>query len=240
MTVTAIGVLATAKGNARQVESDGAVDLFTLPASAYEQIQPRDIPVWVDHDAGSPLGPLGHVAYLERSKGGGLLVVATLHDRAAAMLADTEHGAWHWSPGCKVRPTGPTSYGHARCFEVSLTQAPAIQSQLAPVLWARTDITRDDGAQPHGMPLAWRSSWHRAHLVTSSYEYRHRRSETVILDVEAIGQPAPEPTPPPVLHQRAEPTLRINGRPVDPKLNAAAFAAMGYEQMTDGSLVRIR
>jgi hypothetical protein len=232
--LTIIGQLATAKGMTQQIDLAGDIDYGTQRADGFLTIQPRPIPIRIDHDETWDIG--GEVQHLERSEHGGLLCVATIREPIADLLDD---GPWFLSCGVRTRSVGLNEYGHAKLREVSLVRDPAMKA-THPVAFGYIDIRTDSGGEP-AMPLPWRSAWRRAHMLASSYEYK-RSKELVILDVEALDRPAPTPKPTPAkvtTHKRAAGSVTLDGIELTDLQAAVALKAMfGAELASNGSLIR--
>jgi hypothetical protein len=179
MALSIIGQVATPKGLIQQYDLAGNADAWTLPAVAYERAQ-RRVPILMDHDES---WSVGEVAYYERSKIDGLMMVGTIRDDMDDLLDD---GDWHLSPAVASRRCGPCEYGQGKISELSLCRRTASLG-TRPVCYARHDSFGGGGA-PRGLPTSWHETWERAHEAISRDRYAHRRDDALrIVDVDELS-----------------------------------------------------
>jgi hypothetical protein len=167
-----IGQVCTSKGLVQQRDLAGNAYPWTLPANSYERAQ-RRVPVLVNHDEGWRIGEVQH---WERSRAGGLMLVAELN--SLGPMDDDSDESWYLSPDVISTPYGPLERGHGRIEEVSVVPRTASLGTL-PVRWSP-----HTGA-PHNMPLHWYDTWSRAHEARSSYRYR-RDDKLSIVDIDPL------------------------------------------------------
>jgi hypothetical protein len=178
MTTSLIGQVCTSRGLIQQYDLAGDADAWSLPAVAYERAQ-RRVPILVQHDE---TWPVGEVAYYERSKADGLMMVGTIRDDLTDLLDDDD---WHLSPEIESRRCGPFEYGHGKINEISLVRRTA-SIGTRPVRYARHDTVGGGGA-PRGLPLRWYDIWDRAHEQMHSDRYTHRRDDSLrIHDIDPL------------------------------------------------------
>lgn len=241
--LTVIGQVVADAGLVSQVDAWGGHEPYRLPATGYERNQPRPLPLRYQHHEGFQLGEVGH---LERSRASGLMAVATIPDNDLAdLLAD---GPWFLSDKVACRSVGPLTKGGARLHELSLVRKSA-NVNTRPIRYARTDIARNAGGHPAGLPLNWRSTWDRAHKAMSAYAYR-RADHLVIHDLDpadldaararlraAVARPPARPSAAPKPPARSR--VRLDGVWLDDRRAAQVLARMGYEYADDGSLLSL-
>lgn len=211
--ISFVGQLCTTAGLVQQRDLAGDPDPFTMTAVSYRREQPVPLPLVFDHDLS---WPVGEVAYLERSRADGLLVVGRI---ARDDLADLLDGEWYLSAGVRCVPSGPLEFGHVRMHEVSLVRKPA-NVNTHPLHWAPSDIARDAGSQPHGLPLNWRSTWGRAHEAMAARIYRRAPDRLAIVDLDQLDAVDEIMTDPAAARRRVEAATAARPTPSAPDRSA--------------------
>ena len=185
MATTIIGQLTTSEGLAQHGNALGDIDQVSwVPARAYLDDQPADLPVHFAHDRTWRLGTIGH---LERSDRWGLLAVAVLDADVHDLLAD---GPWWFSGHTTAwRHSQKLERSEALIHEVSLVRATA-NCGTRPVVVVPGDISHWSAPQPRTMPLDWDATWERAAEVMPGRRFR-RSAPLHIVDLDPAPVAAP-------------------------------------------------
>ena len=167
MTISVLGQVVSPEGLAQYANSLGVVDdVSYVPAAAFLEHQPLDVPVYFDHDRS---WRLGSVKYYERAlQRYGLLAVGLLDADVGDLLAD---GPWYWSDSITCERFGQSLYrGAAVIHELSLVRRTA-NCQTAPIVWSEGDLSRGTAGEP-AMNVMWRGVWSRAAEAIGTRRYR--------------------------------------------------------------------
>ena len=242
-----IGQVATPGGALQHRDLAGGVDVAWLPAVGYLRQQPAHIPILIQHDETTPVG---HVAYLERSKADGLVMLGEIRDDWGDMLAaDADGPPWFLSSGVAARSITERHHERAVLEEVSLTRDPA-SVNLRPLRWSLTDT------EPHNLvPLRFYDTWRRGMDAARSAPYRRGSDGLTINDLDPINAVDMFSTDPALAHRRAAAlpkrrtatrapaappgSVRFAGRVFTGEAADYLLSCAGYARAADGSLIRL-
>lgn len=209
--------------------------LGPCPPSAWATLHPRSVPIVADLGRGprptesTRVGystEIGRVLHLERSDAG--VMAVGLCDVDAVDLLDD--GDWFAAPVTRgVGRNDGTSIG-VRLGAVTL-QRSAPEIGAAPIVWSRSDLSRDVGLAPPRMRVGWYGVWERGAEILGAPSTM-RASHLVLLDLDRcahnvrVRAAADRAKPKPVAVAGSGPGSRVDAAKV-----AAAAGVRGYSYL---------
>jgi hypothetical protein len=182
MVATFIGQVACPGGRSLQHDEWDRGVPSVLPVAAFRRNHPYHLPLLLHHIDDAQIGVIDHLELAD----GALVVVGRV------VFHDMMDDGWYLCAGSRVTPTSTRiELDDARIDEISLVRKSAdVGNNEHAVAWSSVDLAWEAGAEPRGMPPAWRSVWNNAASAMAGRLYHGAPSQLGI-----AGAP-PEPTEP--------------------------------------------